>query len=141
MQSITVSTRLRSADSPATWWAARGTGINVSSSTNGFDRGGLQRDALASDGHDQQKLVHLLFPPSGRLERHQQARAVEPVDAVVLLVLRLRLGAQVDRVRSAGLVTLGSDDQVCLALFLVTDHAVARGFDDRAKHVLHPRIV
>ena len=33
MQSMTVSTRLRSADRPATCGAARGTGINVSSST------------------------------------------------------------------------------------------------------------
>ena len=62
MQSITVSTRLRSADNPATWRGARGTGINVSSSTTDFDRGGGQRDTLAGDGHDQQKLAHFALP-------------------------------------------------------------------------------
>ena len=62
MQSITVSTRLRSADRPATCGAARGTGINVSSSTTDSTAADWQRDALAGDGHDQQKLVHLLFP-------------------------------------------------------------------------------
>ena len=62
MQSITVSTRLRSADKPATCGAARGTGIKVSSSTTDSTAADGQRDALAGNGHDQQKLVHLPLP-------------------------------------------------------------------------------
>ncbi len=37
--------------------------------------------------------------------------------------------------------TLGSDDEVGVPLMLVADHFVACGFDDRAKHVLHPGIL
>ena len=62
MQSITVSTRLRKADRPATCGAARGTGISVSSSTTDSTASAGQRDALAGDGHDQQKLVHRPLP-------------------------------------------------------------------------------
>ena len=62
MQSITVSTRLRSADRPAMCGWARGTGIRVSSSTTDSTRSGRKGDALSGDGHNQQKLVHRPLP-------------------------------------------------------------------------------
>ena len=62
MQSITVSTRLRSADRPATCGAARGHRDRGVELDHRFDRGSGQCDALAGDGDDQQKLVHLPLP-------------------------------------------------------------------------------
>ena len=141
---MTVSTRLRSADRPATCGAARGTGIRVSSSTTDFDRGGRQGNALAGDGHDQQQLVHLPLPAPADLQRHQQPGAIVAVDALVLLARRFGLGPQPDRLlgRFAGdFSALRCDDEIGVAVMLVADDAIARGFDDRPKHVLHPRII
>ena len=103
MQSMTVRTRLRSADRPATCGAARGTGINVSSSTTNSTAAAGKRDALAGDGHDQQKLVHLPLPAARRLERHQQPGAVVTIDAFVLLAGRFGLGREA-RSSAAGIV-------------------------------------
>ena len=47
---------------PAMCGWARGTGINVSSSTTDSTAAAGKRDALTGDGHDQQKLVHRPLP-------------------------------------------------------------------------------
>src|SRR4051794_37949981 len=105
MQSITVRTRLRSADRPATWGAARGTGIRVSSSTTDSTAaaGSATRSCAivttSSSSFTCPSLRYCSFsaPRSGALERHQQAGAVVAVDAEIFLARRFGLGTKPDR--------------------------------------------
>ena len=62
MQSITVSTRLRSADRPATCGAARGTGISVSSSTTDSTAAAGSATRSPAMVTTSSKLVHLPLP-------------------------------------------------------------------------------
>src|SRR3954447_8469023 len=105
MQSITVSTRLRSADRPATCGAARGTGIKVSSSTTDStaSAGSATRSpatvttSSSSFTCPSPERFSFSAPRSGALQRHEQPGAVIAIDAEVLLARRLGLSAKPDR--------------------------------------------
>src|SRR5438874_2054354 len=151
MQSITVNTRLRSADRPATCGAARGTGINVSSSTTDSTAaaGSATRSpamvttSRSSLTYPSSKTSSSYAPRTGRLQRHQQPCAVVAVNALILLVRRLRVGAEPDRLPARivrNVLADRGDEDVGFLLFRIVDHAVSGGFDERPQHVLHPRI-
>src|SRR5438270_4202668 len=151
MQSITVRTRLRSADSPATCGAARGTGINVSSSTT--DSTAAAGNATRSPAMVTTRSSSLICPSlrgssfsaprSGTLQSHKEAGAVVPIDAEVLLARCLGLGAQPDRVVAGVLGQLlpeRRDDHIRFFVVGVVDNAISRCFDQGPEHVLHPWI-
>src|SRR5438309_4434519 len=146
MQSITVSTRLRSAERPATCGAARGTGIRVSSSTT---------DSTAAAGNATRSPAMVTTSSSsficssprycsfsarsGALQSHQQPGAVVTVDAKVLLARRLGFRTEPNRLVARLLgqfLAETGDDDIGLLILRIIDDAITRTFNQRSEHVL-----
>src|SRR5437764_1872325 len=151
MQSITVRTRLRSADRPATWGAARGTGINDTSSTTDSTAaaGSATRSwamvttSSSSFTCPSVRCCSFSAPRSGALERHQQSGAVVAVDAEILLARGFGFGTKPDRLVARLLgqfLTEAGNHHIGLFVLSVIDHTVTGRLDQWSQHVLHPWI-
>src|SRR5829696_7568562 len=149
--SITVSTRLRSADRPATWPAARGAGVIPSSSTTPSTSAAgkaMRRPAIWTMSSRSAILpafrCGLAAAGRGPAQRADEGDAVVTIDAVVILAGKL--GTRADPHHLGGgdaalrLVVGAGDQDVGRDALAGGDDFVAEALDQRPKHVVHPGI-
>ena len=142
MQSMTVRTRLRRAESPATWAAARGTGISVSSSTTASTAAACKATRSPAIVTTSRRLVHLAAPAEARWQRSAARLDRSDRYCPILAPRSGSLRSQINAIRSWRLPAFLRKATARLARSSAPSSTtrVAGGFDDRAKHVLHPWI-
>src|SRR5688500_17342121 len=145
--SMTVSTRLRSADRPATWPAARGAGVIPSSSTTpSTSAAGKAMRRPASRTMSSRSAILAAFRCGLATARRRAAQRADQRDSVVTVdavVILAGLGTRADPHHLAGgdaalgLVVVAGDQYVGGDALAGGDDLVAEALDQRAEHVVH----